>query len=157
MPSRERCEWNESAGAVQGKSRPRADTRAPEPVAGSWPYNNFSLSSELRLPVPFLRGNRAFQKYLCKSCMVMEAIQVSQYESVYQALLLSITCFAFYLIVPKKFLLIQHCQMPWCVWFFPFWFLSWKSELKPTYLLARFPFILNKRTRKRDIKTAERD
>lgn len=35
MPSRERCEWNESAVLVQGKSHPRADMKAPKPGVGS--------------------------------------------------------------------------------------------------------------------------
>lgn len=35
MPSRERCEWNESAAAMQGKSDMRADIKAPKPGAGS--------------------------------------------------------------------------------------------------------------------------
>lgn len=91
MPRRERWDGT-SAVAVQGGSHPRAGVTAPKPVAASWASNSFSLSSEWRLIVLFLRGNKAFQKYICKSYMVMETTQVSQRERVCQALLLSVTC-----------------------------------------------------------------
>lgn len=81
----------------------------------------FFLSSKLRLLVLFLKGNKAFQNYLHKIYVVMETIQVSQCGSVCQALLLSITYFAIYLIVLWKIHSMQRCQMPcYAFVFFPF-------------------------------------
>lgn len=103
----------------------------------------FFLSSKLRLLVLFLKGNKAFQNYLHKIYMVMETIQVSQCESVCQALLLSITYFAIYLIVLWKIHSMQRCQMPcYAFVFFPL-LIPLKSELKLTYLLSWFPLLLN--------------